>query len=207
VRTKAANKPFEEDLEDCSCDQGVEQTDDGIVDVPEGTCGVRISVVAFEGACELTDAKLHAEYYEDWDYGGEECSKPNGNDLVANRVCKLRIDNLTILEVDGERPRWGRVCLVDTKANSSEDDHCQDVKPCESGPLSVWWKPRASRAILEPLSKAWSPVVTAGVDVEPFPLMAVRMRAWSQAEVGIISMTMTASTKNPPTRGPPRASL
>ena len=47
VRAKAANQPFEEDLEDCSRDQGVEQTDDGIVDVPEGTCevgGQRLSI-------------------------------------------------------------------------------------------------------------------------------------------------------------------
>jgi hypothetical protein len=48
VRAKATNKPFEEDLEDCSCDQGVEQTDGGVFDAPEGTCRVGVTVVAFK---------------------------------------------------------------------------------------------------------------------------------------------------------------
>jgi hypothetical protein len=56
VRTKATNEPFEEDLEDCSCDQGVEQTDDGVVDVPEGTCGVGVNVVAFKN--ELVNLRM-----------------------------------------------------------------------------------------------------------------------------------------------------
>lgn len=35
VGSKAADEPFEEDLEDGSGDQGVEKADDCIVDVPE----------------------------------------------------------------------------------------------------------------------------------------------------------------------------
>lgn len=36
VRTQTANEPFEKDLKHSGRDQAVQQSDDGIVDVPEG---------------------------------------------------------------------------------------------------------------------------------------------------------------------------
>lgn len=50
VGAQAANEPLEEDLEDSSADERVQNTDDGIVGVPEGA-----------------DADLHAENDEDGD--------------------------------------------------------------------------------------------------------------------------------------------
>ena len=50
----------------------------------------------------LTNAKLHAEDYEDRDYRGKQRRQPNGNDLMAQWVGKLWIDDLAILEVHGE---------------------------------------------------------------------------------------------------------
>ena len=78
-------QPFEKDLEDGSGDEGVEEPDGSIIDVPEGA-----------------DPDLHDQEDGDGDERGEECGGPDGNDLVAHRVGELRVDDFAVLEVDGE---------------------------------------------------------------------------------------------------------
>lgn len=85
VRAQAADEPLDEDLEDSCRDQGVEKTEDAIVDVPEGA-----------------DADLHAQDDEDGDHGGEEGGEPDGNDFLAHGVGELRVDDLAVGEGDGE---------------------------------------------------------------------------------------------------------
>jgi len=83
--TQTTNQPFEKDLEDGSSDEGVEEPDGSIIDVPEGA-----------------DPDLHDQEDGDGDERGEECGGPDGNDLVAHRVGELRVDDFAVLEVDGE---------------------------------------------------------------------------------------------------------
>lgn len=83
--TKTTDQPFEEDLEDGGGDEGIQEADDGVVDVPEGA-----------------DPDLHDEEDGDGDKRGEECGGPDGNDFVAHRVGELRVDDFAVLEVDGE---------------------------------------------------------------------------------------------------------
>ena len=101
VGTKAADEELDEDLEHGGADEGVEQADDGVVDIPEGA-----------------DADLHEEDDDDGDNGGEEGSEPDGNDFVAHRVGELRVDNLTVGEGDGKgavRGGRGHVDLMNVR--------------------------------------------------------------------------------------------
>ena len=54
--------------------------------------------------------------------------------------------------------------------------------------------------ILEPLSKAWPPIVAAGIDVELLTLMAVGMRSRPLARVGDTSATI-ATEPSPTSSG------
>lgn len=85
MRTETANEPFEEDLKDGCCDQGVKEADGGIVDVPE-----------------RSDADLADEEDGDGDEGSEECCCPDGDDFFAEWVCEFGVDDFAVLEVDGE---------------------------------------------------------------------------------------------------------
>ena len=49
----------------------------------------------------------------DWDKCSEESGSPDWHDFVAERVCELRINNFTVLEVDRERSRWSGSSSVD----------------------------------------------------------------------------------------------
>jgi len=86
VGPQAADQPLEEDLENSSIDERVEQSHDGVVEVPEAA-----------------DAELHASHDEDRNDAGQEGSEPDRYDVLAQRVGKLRVDDLAILEIDGKR--------------------------------------------------------------------------------------------------------
>lgn len=75
VGSETADEPFDEDLEDCGCDEGVEEADYGVVEVPEGA-----------------DADLHYEEDCDGDEGGEEGGGPDGDDFWAGGVGELGVD-------------------------------------------------------------------------------------------------------------------
>lgn len=85
VRAQASDEPLDENLKDGGCDQGVQEADDGVVDVPE-----------------RANADLHDEEHKDGDEGGEQRSGPDGDDLLSKRVGELGIDNLAVGESDGK---------------------------------------------------------------------------------------------------------
>lgn len=85
VRAQAPDEPLDEDLEHGGGDEGVEQSDDGVVDVPEGA-----------------DADLHHEEDEDGDEGGEQCGGPDWDDFLPEGVGEFRVDDLAVGEEDGE---------------------------------------------------------------------------------------------------------
>jgi len=66
VRAKAANEPFDEDLEDGGGNEGVEEADGGVIYVPEAA-----------------DADLTDEEDDDGDEDGEEGGCYDGDDFVA----------------------------------------------------------------------------------------------------------------------------
>ena len=96
MRPQTADQPFDKYLEDGGSDQGVEETDDGVVDIPE-----------------RANADLHDEEDKDRHEGGEQRSGPDGDDLLAKGVGELGVDDLSIGEEDGERAGWRRVGFVD----------------------------------------------------------------------------------------------
>lgn len=95
VRAQATDEPLEEDLEDRSGDKRVQDADDGIVGVPK-----------------RSDANLHAEDDEDGDQDAQHSSSPNGNDLFAQGVGKLRVNDLAVGKGHGERPGRSWVSFI-----------------------------------------------------------------------------------------------
>lgn len=83
MRAETSNEPLDEDLEDGSHDQGVQKTNGGVVDIPE------------RAHPDLAD-----EEDGEGDEEGHESGGPNGDDLVAQRVGKLGVNNLSISEGD-----------------------------------------------------------------------------------------------------------
>lgn len=69
VRAKAANQPLKEHLKDGGRDEGIEQPDDGVVDVPEGA-----------------NSHLHTEDDKDRDQGRHQRCSVDGNDILPERV-------------------------------------------------------------------------------------------------------------------------
>lgn len=123
VGTQSTDEELDEDLEDGGADEGVEQADDGVVDIPEGA-----------------DADLHEEYDDDGDDGGEEGREPDGNDFVAHRVGELRVDDLTVGEGDGERTvRGGRghVDLVIVRNCVAENGLDGGLTPRPMAPMQI----------------------------------------------------------------------
>lgn len=122
VRAETADEPFEEDLEDCGGDEGVEEADDGIVHVPEGA-----------------DSDLADQDDCDGHEGAEESGGPDGDDFFAHWVCELWVDDLAVLEEDWEGTRRCGMSFVDPKADYAHDCHGYDVKPCHLEPLAEAW--------------------------------------------------------------------
>lgn len=89
-------------MEDCSCNEAVEKTNDGIVDVPEGA-----------------DANLHDKNEDDGNEDGEESSQPDGDNLFTQWVCKIRKDDFTIDKVDREGSGRRRRSFVDLAIRSA----------------------------------------------------------------------------------------
>ena len=117
VRSQTADEPLDEDLEYRSRDQRVEQADDSIVHIPEAS-----------------DADLHAQDDEDGDQGCHESRRPDGDDLMAERICELWIDDLAIVEEHGEGARWCWIGVVDTKSDCAHDSHGEDIEPSHLDP-------------------------------------------------------------------------
>jgi hypothetical protein len=63
---------------------------------------------------------LHDEEDENRDKGGEHCGGPDRDDLFAEGVGELGIDDLTIGEEDGERAGWCWMGLVDLNPGSQQ---------------------------------------------------------------------------------------
>jgi hypothetical protein len=141
VRAKTSNEPFDEDLEDGCRDKSVEQTNDCIVDVPEAA-----------------NPYLADEEDSNGNKGGEERGSPDGYDFIPQRIRKLRVNDLAVLEsnwepllaecmffaIHGKRrtrkaTTGGWLCKVDTKADSTHDGHCQDIQSRCFDPLSEGW--------------------------------------------------------------------
>lgn len=118
VWAQTADEPFDEDLEDGGADDGVKQTDNSVVGVPEGA-----------------DADLHAENDEDRDEGSEKSSRPDGDDVVAKGVGKFRVHNIAVAKGNGEGARRSWMGFVDTEANGAHDHKCEKVDPSEFQPL------------------------------------------------------------------------
>ena len=144
VRAETTNEPLDKDLEDGGADEGVEQTNGGVVDVPEGA-----------------DADLHDEEDDNGDEDGEHGGGPDGDDFLAEGVGELGVDDLAVGEGDGEGARGSRVGKVDlqessmsasgipsfqqkdvvqggtyTKTNGAEDGHSDDIKSSALQPLA-----------------------------------------------------------------------
>ena len=112
VRTKTSNEPLDEDLENSRGDQSVEKSDGSIVQVPEAA-----------------SADLHDQEHGKGDEECHERGSPNGNNFVPHRVSELRVDNLSILEDDGEAAAWGWISEVYTETDSAHEGHGKDVEP------------------------------------------------------------------------------
>lgn len=112
VRTKTSNEPLDEDLENSRGDQSVEKSDGSIVQVPEAA-----------------SADLHDQEHSKGDEERHERGSPNGNNFVPHRVSELRVDNLSILEDDGEAAAWGWISEVYTETDSAHEGHGKDVEP------------------------------------------------------------------------------
>ena len=96
MNTYAADQPLDEDLEHGRADQGIQKSEDGVVDVPK------------TAHPDLTDEEDN-DGHED----GEHCRCPDGNNLIAQRIRKFRIHDLAVLEGDGERAAGSWICVVD----------------------------------------------------------------------------------------------
>lgn len=101
-------------MEHGGSDDGVEQADGGVVDVPEAA-----------------GADLHDQEDGDGNQDGEQGSGPDGNDLIAHRVGEFGVHDLAVLEVDGERARGCRLGFVDSETDGAQADHGEDVGPEE----------------------------------------------------------------------------
>ena len=117
VRAQTANEPLDEDLEDSRGDQGVEQSDGGVVDIPEAAS---------------TD--LNDQEDSERDEESHESSSPDRDNFVAHRVSELGIDNLSILEDDWEATARSWVSEVNTKTDSTHESHSQNVEPSSLEP-------------------------------------------------------------------------
>jgi hypothetical protein len=123
VGTKSSNEPLDEDLEDSGDNQGVEKTNGSVVDVPEA---------AHTDGADEEDDKRNKE--------GQESSSPDGDDLVAEGVSELGVDDLAVLEGDREAAARRGVSEVDTKTDGTKDSHRDNIK---SGCLDPLAKGRA----------------------------------------------------------------
>ena len=116
--SQTADQPLDEDLEDSRRDQAVEEADDSIIEIPKGA-----------------NADLHEKHDRDGNHGGEEGGKPNGDDVLAERVGNLGVDDLAIGEDDGERPggRWlGEVNLESSSlvwGGANKTEHLRTPSP------------------------------------------------------------------------------
>lgn len=113
--TYTTNEPLQENLEDSCANNGVEETEDRIVQIPKAT-----------------DANRAAEEDEDRDKYGEHGSSPDrylrqkiqsmshirraaglAYNLVTQWIGEFGVDDFAILKSYRERAAWGRIGIVD----------------------------------------------------------------------------------------------
>lgn len=145
MRPQPPDEPFDEDLEHGRADEAVQQANDRVVRVPE-----------------TADADLHAQDDKDWDQAGQQCGRPDGDDVLPQRVREFRIHDVAGEEGDGEGTRRSWTCIVHTQSDGAHGGHGQEVQPGE----------------FQPLSETWPPVVVTAVHVEEGAslLLALMMR-------------------------------
>lgn len=85
MRSQASDEPFQEYLKYGCRNQAVKQAKHAIVDIPE-----------------RTDTNLHKEDNGDGNESSEQSSRPDWDNLMAQRVGKLRVDDLTTSEIHRE---------------------------------------------------------------------------------------------------------
>lgn len=108
--TETSDKPFYEDLEYGSGDQGVEKADCGVVYVPE-----------------TADADLADEEDDDGHEDGEHGCGPDGDDFVTEGVGELGVDNFAVLKCDRKATTRCWLCHVYTQADGTHYSHAHDV--------------------------------------------------------------------------------
>ena len=110
---------LEEYLEHGGRDQAVKEPNDGIVDIPKAP-----------------DSDLHAEDDKDGNQTSEQRSKPDRDNFLPERVCELRVHNLSICKVHRKGSCGCRVCLVHSEPNNAHGYHGDEVQPGRLEPLS-----------------------------------------------------------------------
>lgn len=85
VWTQASDKPLDEDLENGGRDERVQETNNSIVEVPEGA-----------------NSDLHQEKDEDGDQARQQGGGPDGDDFISQRIRKLGVHDLAIGKCDGK---------------------------------------------------------------------------------------------------------
>ena len=83
-------------MEDGGGDEGVEEPDDGVVDVPEGA-----------------DADLHTQDDKDRDQGSHQRGGVDGDDILAERIGEFGVDDLAVAKFNGEGSSRRWVSFVD----------------------------------------------------------------------------------------------
>lgn len=98
VRSQPANQPLQKHLEHSRVDEPVQKPHHGVIEVPEAA-----------------DADLHERHDGDGDHARKERSEPDRNDVFAQRVGKLGVDDLAVLEEDGKGASGGWGSVVDLR--------------------------------------------------------------------------------------------
>lgn len=89
VWRNAADEALQDNLDESRSNNGVEDTEEGVVAIPE-----------------RLDAVLHGQDDEHWDEYTDACGGPDWNDVSAMWIGKFWVDDLSILKVDWEVASW-----------------------------------------------------------------------------------------------------
>lgn len=116
---ESSDEPFDEHLKYCCTDHAVQQPDDGVVCVPEGS-----------------DTDLHTQDDEHRDQGSQQRSSPDRDDVGAEWVCELWVYHVSIPEGDGKGTARSWMCFVDSETDGAQDNHGEKINPSELQPLA-----------------------------------------------------------------------
>ena len=82
----------------------------------------------------MTEDDWEADEDEDGDEGREQRGRPDGDDLLAEGVRELGVDDLAVGEGDGEGAGWCRVGFVDLELGRQSLVFEKIIHP-----RSTWW--------------------------------------------------------------------